>query len=121
MIYTIKMKNTQPWLPLDHRKQGTPTEIVNFITPGVHQLIYPLIVYSKQLLFVTTTNRKKRISLTKDLKNGIFTACIVRVSRGSLRRGAFVKVARNFDVHPKTVPSLWKTTLAIGNWPRTAN
>jgi hypothetical protein len=50
--------------------------------------------------------RKKRVTMTKQLKREVFMACIVRVSRGILPIGRFKAVADHFQIDPKTVAKL---------------
>jgi hypothetical protein len=54
---------------------------------------------------------KKRVAMTKQLKREVFMACIVRVSRGILPTGSFKAVADHFEIDPKTVGKLWKSTM----------
>jgi len=56
--------------------------------------------------------RKKRVAMTKQLKREVFTACIVRVSRGILPFGAFKAVAADFNIFHTTVSKVWKSTMA---------
>jgi hypothetical protein len=55
--------------------------------------------------------RMKRVAMTKQLKREVFMACIVRVSRGILPVGSFKAVADHFEIDPKTVGKLWKSTM----------
>jgi hypothetical protein len=55
--------------------------------------------------------RKKRVAMTKQLKRDVFTGCLVRVSRGILPVGSFKAVGEHFEIDPKTVGKLWKSTL----------
>ena len=57
--------------------------------------------------------RKKRVALTKQLKQEVFMACLVRVLRGTLPVGAFKAVAEAFNIRPKTVSKLWHTTMKM--------
>jgi hypothetical protein len=59
--------------------------------------------------------RKKRVAMTKQLKREVFTACIVRVSQGILPIGSFKAVADHFEIDPKTVGKLWKSTMTQVN------
>ena len=56
-------------------------------------------------------NRKKRVAMTKQLKREVFTACLVRVLRGILPNGSFKAVADHFEIDPKTVAKLWRSTM----------
>jgi hypothetical protein len=49
--------------------------------------------------------------MMKQLKIEVFTACIVRVSRGILPFGAFKAVAEGYSIDPKTVHRLWNSTM----------
>ena len=60
-------------------------------------------------------SRKKRVAMTKQLKREVFMACIVRVSRGILPIGSFKAVGEHFQIDPKTVAKLWKSTMAQVN------
>jgi hypothetical protein len=55
--------------------------------------------------------REKIAAMTKQLKKEVFTACFVRVSRGTLPVGAFEAVGESFNVRPKTVAKQWHTTI----------
>jgi hypothetical protein len=55
--------------------------------------------------------RKKRVAMTKQLKRDVFTECLVRVSQGILPIGSFKAVADHFEIDPKTVAKLWKSTM----------
>jgi hypothetical protein len=55
--------------------------------------------------------RKKRVAMTKQLKREVFMVCIVRVSRGILPIGSFKAVGDHFQIDPKTVGKLWKSTM----------
>ena len=57
--------------------------------------------------------RKKRVAMTKQLKQEVFMACLVRVSRGTLPVGAFKAVGETFNVRPKTVSTMWHTTMKM--------
>jgi hypothetical protein len=59
--------------------------------------------------------RKKRVAMTKQLKREVFTACLVRVLRGILPNGSFKAVADHFEIDPKTVAKLWKSTMTQVN------
>jgi hypothetical protein len=59
--------------------------------------------------------RKKRVAMTKQLKRDVFTGCLVRVSRGILPVGSFKAVADHFEIDPKTVGKLWKSTMTQVN------
>jgi hypothetical protein len=55
--------------------------------------------------------RKKRVAMTKQMKQNVFCACLVRVLNGILPFGSFRAVAADFEIHPKTVAHLWYTTM----------
>jgi hypothetical protein len=56
--------------------------------------------------------RKKRVAMTKQLKRDVFTGCLlVRVPRGILPVGSFKAVGEHFEIDPKTVGKLWKSTM----------
>jgi hypothetical protein len=58
---------------------------------------------------------KKRVAMTKQLKREVFMACLVRVLRGILPIGSFKAVADHFEIDPKTVAKLWKSTMTQVN------
>jgi hypothetical protein len=67
-------------------------------------------------VFTTLTikkERKKRVAMTKQLKREVFTACLVRVSHGTIAIGAFTVVGAKFNINPKTVAKLWHSTLKM--------
>ena len=49
--------------------------------------------------------------MTKQMKREVFMACLVRVSRGILPIGSFKAVGQDFDIDPKTIAKLWKSTM----------
>jgi hypothetical protein len=55
--------------------------------------------------------RKKRVTMTKQMKREVLMACIVRVLQGILPIGSFKAVAEHFQIFPKTVAKLWSMTL----------
>jgi hypothetical protein len=59
--------------------------------------------------------RKKRVAMTKQLKREVFMACLVRVLGGNLPIGSFKAVADHFEIDPKTVAKLWKSTMTQVN------
>jgi hypothetical protein len=55
--------------------------------------------------------RKKRVAMTKQLKREVFMACLVQV----FPIGSFKAVADHFEIDPKTVGKLWKSTMTQVN------
>jgi hypothetical protein len=55
--------------------------------------------------------RKKRVAMTKQLKEKVFMACLMRVSHGFLPIGSFKAIADEFNINPKTVAKLWYSTM----------
>jgi hypothetical protein len=53
--------------------------------------------------------------MAKQLKREVFMACIVQVLRGILPIGSFKAVAEHFQIDPKTVAELWKSTMTQVN------
>jgi DNA-binding transcriptional regulator YhcF (GntR family) len=55
--------------------------------------------------------RKKRVAMTKQLKREVFMACIERVLQRILPIGSLKAVGEHFQIDPKTVAKLWKSTM----------
>jgi hypothetical protein len=53
--------------------------------------------------------------MSKQMKREVFMACLVRVSRGILPIGSFKAVAEQFQIDPKTIGKLWKSTMTQVN------
>jgi hypothetical protein len=52
--------------------------------------------------------RKKRVSITKQLKRELFMAGLVRASCGTLPVGAFKAAGEAFDLFPGIVSNSWR-------------